>query len=254
MRNRRARLRRRRGITLIEMLLAVTLVSMLSVGILYAMRIGLDAMDRTNRRFTANRRVLGAQRVATQQLANMIPALASCTGRRDIPGAVFFLGEPTSIRFVSSYTLEEAARGYPRIVEYLVIPGDRGLGVRLVMNEIPYTGPPSLMPYCAGSSVDGTWQGPALSLTPVAPGPRPFVLADQLAYCRISYLRTEPRTGQQVWQPNYRGAVLPSGVRIEMAPLAPRPAELQMGTITVPIRVNRTGHQQYVDIEPEENQ
>ena len=52
-----------------------------------------------------------------------------------------FQGDPQTMRFVSSYSLTEAARGLPRLLEYQVIPGEDGNSVRLVVNEIVYTGP-----------------------------------------------------------------------------------------------------------------
>ena len=47
------------------------------------------------------------------------------------------------MRFVSSYSLQQGARGLPRILEFQVIRGEEGKGVRLVVNEQPYTGPRS---------------------------------------------------------------------------------------------------------------
>src|SRR4051794_15024198 len=38
------------GVTLIELLVAITLLSLLSVGMLFAMRVGLNAMGKTNER------------------------------------------------------------------------------------------------------------------------------------------------------------------------------------------------------------
>jgi prepilin-type N-terminal cleavage/methylation domain-containing protein len=115
------RRRRRGGVTLIELLIAVTLVGLLTMGILFAMRVGLGAMDAVERKFAGGRRVVGAQRVLDQQIAGLIPVQIQCGGPREVP-ALFFQGERYAMRFVSSYTLEEGARGYPRVVEYLVMP------------------------------------------------------------------------------------------------------------------------------------
>ncbi len=246
--------RRRRGFTLIEMLIAVTLVSLLATGMLYAMRLGFGALDQTNRKFTDNRRVLGSLRVLNQQLANAIPAQVSCSGRPVDLSPPFFQGSAGTLQFVSSYTLEEAARGYPRIVEYLVIPGDaaRGGGVRLVMQETPYTGPYALAAYCTGVTPDPIYRAPMAILRPPQLGPRPFVIADQLAYCRISYQRAHPVTFIRDWQPEYRAAALPAAVRIEMAPLRPDPSRAQLATTTIPLRVTRTTFDPYADIDPQQ--
>src|ERR687889_557920 len=75
-RKRAAKRRSERGLTLIEVLIAVTLVSLLSVGILFAIRVGLNAMGRSNARLNENRRVAGAYRVLVQQIEGLIPVIA----------------------------------------------------------------------------------------------------------------------------------------------------------------------------------
>ena len=45
------------------------------------------------------------------------------------------------MRLVSTFSLQQAWRGQPQILELFVIPGEDGNGVRLVVNEIPYAGP-----------------------------------------------------------------------------------------------------------------
>ena len=226
----------RLGVTLMELMIAVMLVSLLSVGILYSLRFGLDTLNHTTERLMANRRVLGAQRILDQQLAGTLPVALSCGGQNG-PATVFFQGQPSGMRMVSRYTLEEAARGYPRIVEYTVIAGERGVGVRLVVNEFLYTGPASLIPFCGGMGVA------------MQTGSRPFVVADKLAGCRFSYLLEDPRTKRRAWSEAFAGKTAPAAIRIEMLPLEPHPAQLQMTTMTFPIHVNPDAAERYADIE-----
>lgn len=249
----RLKRRRQRGVTLIEMLVAVTLVSLLSTGLLYAMRLGINALEQTNRKFTDNRRALGSLRVLNQQLAAIIPAQVSCKGT-SLDGdlaPIFFRGARTSAQFVTGYTLEEAGRGYPRIVEYFVVPGEaaRGGGFRLVMQESPYTGPQSLSVYCSGTGMDPLHRAPVSLLRPPTLGARPFVIADQLAYCRISYQRVHPATFQRDWADAHAGAALPAAIRIEMAPLRPDAARVQLSTTTIALRVTRNTYEAYADID-----
>jgi len=51
------------GVTLIEVLIAITLLSLLTTGMLFAMRVGLMAFSKTDTKLMDNRRVVGAQRV-----------------------------------------------------------------------------------------------------------------------------------------------------------------------------------------------
>jgi prepilin-type N-terminal cleavage/methylation domain-containing protein len=243
----------RAGVTLLEVLIAVTLVSLLSAGMLMAIRGGIQTLELTNSRIAANRRVLGAQRAIDQQLSGLIPVPATCGGGppgqpAGPTGLVFLQGDPESLRLVTSHSLEEAGRGYPRILEYAIIPGREQEGVRLIANEYLYTGPDSLAFFCLGVEQVGQ----RLRLRPVEPNPRSFVLADRLARCSLSYQVRDPKTGQPVWLPIYSGIQPPLAIRIQMVPLDEDRARLRMGTITVPIRVTRDLKRVYKDIDDPE--
>jgi prepilin-type N-terminal cleavage/methylation domain-containing protein len=232
--------RARAGVTLMELLIAVSLVALLSTGIVFAMRVGLTALDRSSALLEANRKVAGVQRVIERQVAGFMPVVADC---RSAPGApaerrMFFHGEPQAMRFVSSYSLEEAARGYPRILEYLVIPGENGRGVRLVVNELLYSGPESTGALCLG--------GTPPRYPPVTASPRSFVLADRLAYCRLAYQEAMPMPQPRRWTGAWISPELPVALRFEMAPLE-RGGGLALGTITLPIRASRSAQLWYAD-------
>jgi prepilin-type N-terminal cleavage/methylation domain-containing protein len=237
--------RSRAGVTLMELLIAISLVSLLSVGILMAIRVGLNAMEKANSRLMGNRRVVGAQRVLEQQIAGFMAVAADCRPAPDAPPVRmgFFQGEPDSMRFVSSYSLQEASRGYPRILEYQVIPGENNEGVRLVVNELLYTGPLSTGALCLGPGPPD--QG--LRFRPIEVGPQSFVLADRLAFCRFSYQELRPPPELRRWVPRWVTRQLPVAVRIEMAPLQPDPARLPLLTFTAPIHVDKNPLTQYAD-------
>src|SRR5262249_54343317 len=122
---------------------------------------------------------------------------------------LFFQGEPQSMRFVSSYSLQEASRGIPRILEFQVIPGDRGKGVRLVVNETLYSGPASAGFFCLGRFL----------FRPIEVGPRSFVLADKLSYCHFAFQNAPPPPAPGEWRTTWDVDHWPSAIRIDMAPL-----------------------------------
>ncbi|MCW5981457.1 MAG: hypothetical protein KIT09_25450 [Bryobacteraceae bacterium] len=233
------------GVTLMELLIAVSLVSLISAGILMAMRVGLNAMEKTNNRLLDNRRVAGVQRVLEQQIAGFMAVTADCRLNPNAPPVKvpFFQGEPQSMRFVSSHSLEEAARGYARILEYQVIPLETGEGVRLVVNELLYTGPDSTGILCIGMRPGA----PTALFRPIKIGPYSFVLADRLAYCRFSYQERLPPPEWRRWTPVWVKPELPSALRIDMAPLEPEPARLPRLALTVPLRVSKNAMLQYED-------
>ncbi len=240
-----------RGVTLIELLIAVSLLSLLSVGMLMALRVGLNALDKANSKLIANRRAAAVQSILESQIANLMPVTAACpSGQPGSPPAQtpFFEGQPQSMRFVSSYSLEEAARGYPRILELAVIPGENNRGVRLIVNEYQYTGPLS-----AGASCLGFIENPAPGIPrapqfrAIEPGPRSFVLADRLAFCRFAFMEVMPPPEFTRWHPEWRFPKWPGAVRIEMQSLDPDPTRVPLAGLTVPIHVNRWPNTLYAD-------
>jgi prepilin-type N-terminal cleavage/methylation domain-containing protein len=234
----------RRGITLLEVLIAITLLSLLSVGMLMAMRIGLSAFRRTNDHLMENRRVAGAQRILEEQILGLIPVTAACAPDGG-PGVRFgyFGGAADSLRLVSAFSLQGAWRGRPQILEMFVIPGEQGRGVRLVVNETPYTGPADAGSRCVGMAEGAVPRFPA----PVA-RPSTFVLADALAQCRFSYLGASAKPDEpDIWTATWNRKGWPKAVRVEMVPLGAEPARLQPITVTAPVRIFRNPELPYVD-------
>jgi general secretion pathway protein J len=237
-----------RGVTLVELLVAVTLLALLSVAMFGAMRIGLTSFLRADDKLMANRRAAGAQRILNEELEGLIPVLTSCgsaaTGSANrMP---FFQGEPSAMRLVSTFSLQEGARGRPQILEMQVIPGDT-TGVRLVVNEIPYKGPEGGGLPCVPRSGGGPPQ-----FAPIQIGPQSFVLADKLAYCRLSYLvpaRDPGRPGS--WSGSWSSAsAWPMAIRVEMAPLQADASRVQPITVTAPIHLHRNPELPYEDRQP----
>ncbi len=229
------------GVTLMELLIAVLLLSLLSVGLLFALRIGLNTYSKTQTKLMDNRRVAGAQRILEQELEGLVPVVAPCGVGTEGGGTPvrFFQGEPEIMRLVSTFSLQGAWRGRTQILEIFVIPGAEGRGVRLVVNEIPYQGPQAAGHMCLG---------PGKFFPPNA-GPDSFVLADKLAFCRFAYLdRPQDLNVPLRWLPRFAAApTWPQGVRIEMAPMDPDASRLQPISIVAPIRVLRSPEIAYGD-------
>jgi prepilin-type N-terminal cleavage/methylation domain-containing protein len=241
--------RSRAGVTLLELLIAVSLLSLLSAGVLMALRVGINAMGKANTRLMDNRRMSGVQRILEGQLAGFIPVVAECMPGGDRPPVEmpFFGGEQQSMRFVSAYSLGEAWRGYARILEFQVIPGENNTGVRLVVNEHLYTGARGAGQFCLGPMYDAALGLQVPRFRPIEVGPRSFVLADRLAFCRFSYREIAPPPVGERWVQRWIAPVWPTAVRIEMAPLSLDASRLQPLTITAPVRITRDPRMLYAD-------
>ena len=241
---------RESGVTLMEMLISVVLLSFLSVGILFAMRVGLQSMDKANTRLMSNRRVVGSQRVLEQQIRGLMLVSADCSQGPGMPMTArvpFFQGQPQVMRLVSNYSLEEASRGLPRILEFMVIPGAESKGVRLVVNEYLYSGPRSTGAFCFGVGPDPATGLLGTIFRPAEPNPRSFVIADKLAYCRFVYLELMPPPIFPRWLPLWIKQELPNAIRVEMAPLELGPSSLHVMSVTLPVRIDRDPKKIYAD-------
>jgi prepilin-type N-terminal cleavage/methylation domain-containing protein len=218
---------RQRGVTLIELMIAVTLVAAISTGMLMSIRTALAVLQKTDHRITANRRVVAANRILYREIADVIPAIGNC-------GAVFH-GNSQSLRLVTSYSIGQGSRGAPQVVQIAVVPGSLG-GLRLIANESPYYGPVTTMQFC-GEDV------PPPQLTPQS-----FILADRLVSCQISYkghLQDSVLNGP--WIQRWITPDLPAVVHIDVIPMAADPADLPLVSVTVPLPINREVMSAYVD-------
>ena len=233
------------GVTLIEILIAVSLLSLLSVGVLVAMRIGFNTMDKVDSRLISNRRVSYARRILENEIAGYTYTMADWRPRPEVPPVQlpFHQWEPQTMRFVTSYSLQDAWRGRPQIAAFQVIPAADGKGVRLIVNESPYTGQAQ-----AGEMIASMEPTGAVNFVPVVPGPQSFVLADRLEYCRFAYLEPKFEPPFQIWRPDWvQPRLLPQGIRIDMAPLDATPPDLHVSSVTVPLNVNRIPETIYAD-------
>jgi hypothetical protein len=241
-------MRRSAGITLLELLIAVTLLSVLSVAMMLSMRIGISALGRTNTKLMENRRVAGSQRVLEQQLEGLIPIAAPCgaKGANATDRFAMISGQPNGLTMVSSFSLQEASRGRPQVLQFFSAPAEDG-GVRLLVNEMPYTGLFGIAQMCVGvePAEDG---GHIVHFGAPSSGGNSFVLADHLRSVRFEYLAPAKKPGEPgIWTPVWNGPEWPSGIRIEMWPLEPSPARLQPVTVTAPIYINRNPGVVYED-------
>lgn len=237
-----SRKNRQRGVTLIELMISVSLVAVISVGMLFAVRTSALAYEKTGARLRANREQVSRTQILARELGGAMPVLSLC----GVNMTSYFTGAPDSLRMISSYSIAEGSRGYPQILEFRVLRSPAA-GVQLVVVEHPYTGPSSTTPFCdpSGAAVSGFSAGDG----PAGTAPPPFVLADGLASCEFSYHQPIDRLAYQDtgWVPVWTRNVLPAGIRVELKPLTAAGGELPPVNVTVPLRVDRDPYLGYDD-------
>ena len=222
------------GLTLIEILVAVTLLALLSAGIVGALSMSAGAWSQTRERLTLDRRIATANQLLYAQFAAITPVLMQPPRITGAPQAPFFHGEPQQMRFVSSYSIETGARGGLSIVELNVQSAREGL--RLVLTQSPYRGPLSTGRFATGVDRGGP-NGLRILFSPVRPRSDSLIVADQLEHCTFEYQR-EPRSmaDDAEWLPFWGDPnQLPAGVRVHIKPAKSEP-RLQPVSITAELR------------------
>ena len=225
-----------RGVTLLEMMIAVSLVAMLSTGMMMALRTSVQAYEKTGKRLEENRRTMGSSQILFNQISSAMAVMALCPVNGGPPtGTSFLSGSATQLRLVSSYSIAEGARGTPQVVQYDVVSGESGT-VRLVVRELIYTGPQSTTAAC-------TREAAGVRST------ESYVLADRLAFCRFLYHEPYDLNAfiETEWLPVWDRPFLPAAIRVEMKAAAAPAGGLPALGLTVPLHVTRDPFAQYED-------
>ena len=126
-----------RGMTLVEILIAITLLSLLSTAVLVAMRLGFSTMDKTDTHLVHNRRVANTRRIIENEIAGFTYSIARFQPEpRTRIDVSFAEWTPREMRFVTAYSLEGAWRGRLQIAVLGIIPGADNRGVH-VYGDVP---------------------------------------------------------------------------------------------------------------------
>ena len=181
----------------------------------------MNAMEKANARLMDNRRMAGVQRILEQEIAGFMPVMATCLSGasrrpRRCPSSRASRGP---CGWYPPIRCADAWRGYPQILEFQVIPGARGEGVRLVVNEHLYTGPPAAGAFCFGTGSTSSLEWPSRCSGRSPWGPvRSFWRTGWRSAVSLIAKRRPPPVGER-WVERWIMPRWPSAVRIEMAPI-----------------------------------
>ena len=181
------------GFTLLELLVSITVVSLLALTILFAWRVAAAAWQRANDRLARQRTVLATHQLLQEQMASLVayPVRAPGGGLE-----LFFQGEPGAARFVSRYSLAHRTRsGFYRI-EYK-IEEQAGGTRRLLMNEYPVTSREELGDLIAGVEMNSGRR--LLQFRPFEERPETTTLLEGLEECRFEYYPAAALSQPAVW-------------------------------------------------------
>jgi len=219
-RHRRRPMHPETGMTLIEVVVAVTLLGLLSTGLVMSFQMGVDAWRDTRDRLTVDRRIATANQILNSALVGMIPIKGAAPDGPDARGRrfLFFQGEPHSMRFVTSFSVTEGMRGGLQVIELQVVssPGGR----RILLNQSPFMGPLALARFVDGFFNDPDLGGTRPRYRPIVPYATSLVIVDELEDCSFWYLeRPRGRDPVTTWLPVWtKLRELPEAVAINVLP------------------------------------
>lgn len=219
-----------RGFTLMELLVSMTVISLLAVTILFGWRIAAGAWGRANELVEEQRRVAAIQQLLATQMAEMTPVTP---WRRQGNATVFFQGERQTARFLSRYSLGSRSRSGLFRVEYRIADGNDGTQ-QLVLKEIPVSNPNELGVLRIGSEPGP--EGVLLRFAPFERTARTRVLLEELTEAHFEYYRPTRSLGPGGWVSEWRaqGNELPRAMAIRFN-TRPVPNRLQPATIIAAI-------------------
>lgn len=225
------------GLTLIEVLVALSLLALVSVSLVTATGAGLQTWLTARDAMLLDRRVADGNAQLLAAIGGMVPMPVTAAREQGGPFP-FFQGEAQMMRFVTAHSTIHRGRGGFRLLAIRVVSGVEGL--ELIVEESPC--PDS---YSLGALVenparqsDGSVRG-RLVLAREFKREDAWTVADRLAHCRFTYLRGgDGRNRSSVWLSrwdDWQG--LPRAVRIELvARTTARPtARLQPRRVTAAV-------------------
>ena len=219
------------GITLLELLVSMTIVSLLATTALFAWRVGSSAWLKASERLEKDRTVLAVHQLVEEQMASMVPYQAWTTsGGRE----VLFQGEPQTARFVSRYSLARRAASGLYLIEYQV--AEQADGTRqLLLNESPVWGNEELGTLLAGA--ESRPEGVVQKFQPFERGPQTVTLIEGLQECRFEYYRTPGPNQPGTWTDQWivRSGEVPQAMRMH-AVAAAGSGEVKPETMVAAVR------------------
>ncbi len=173
-----------RGVTLIELLVAITLLGFVSLGLLFAMRTGVGAWQRANNRMAADRQVIAAGDLIATQLGSARAQYLGWGQREQRIALLYFEGRQDRLRFATDYSVASRNRGGVWLAEYWFEHNARN-ECRLMYNERPWR---EDIAQATVAEVVQNQNGQQFAFRPAVAGPATRVLYTGLHDCSFEYL------------------------------------------------------------------
>jgi len=208
-------MRTQRGVTLIELLVVITLLGLVSLGLLFAMRVGVSSWQRANARMSADRAVVAANDLLSAQLGGASARMVGWGQRENRIAFVYFEGRPDRLRFLTDYSVASRTRGGVWLAEYW-FESNAAKECRLLYNETNWRSDDD-----AASTIEsGSYAADGLHVNfrAAVPGLSTRILYTGLYNCSFEYLIETPNL-PVYWGQSWPGdpRLLPHAVAVRFA-------------------------------------
>ncbi len=233
------------GVTLIELLVALTLLGLISTALLAALSSAVNGWRVTSQQISVSRNTSNLNAVLHSAITSLVPY-------RPAPSAnqggqlLFFQGDFQVMCWISTFSPRRGARSGLRLLAFRVVSDSSG--VHLILSDKPCPDPQGLRQLVTGiapNSLPGT--APQLHFMPVVQETDSMTLAENLSACNFRYLRKTllPKESTQwvsKWTDRER---LPLAVQIEISDSNREglPGRLRHITVTSQIPAALTGRE-----------
>ncbi len=193
------------GFTLLEMIIAVTLVAMMAVSLWGVFRIGIRSWSRGTEFIDTNQRHRSILDMVQKQIASTFGVFTQSDPQLGVPSTLYFTGTGDSLRFVSLNSLRFQESPGLTLVIYEVAPDANG-GFSLVEKESRYLGQVTDQEAAASQST-------------------PTPVFDNLSSCVFQYFDAGDEDASSEWVAEWDGGDrgrLPKAVSISMISRDPR--------------------------------
>ncbi|MFN8005686.1 MAG: prepilin-type N-terminal cleavage/methylation domain-containing protein [Terriglobia bacterium] len=204
------------GFTLMELLVSLTIMSLLAVAIHYGFRIGLRAWERGDQRVSRLSALNTAADLLNRQLASMVPYYSRQNIDETPYELLVYQGTDVGIRFVSTFSADGRGSAGLRLVEYLSIPEEGGTTYSFLINETPFQDDESLGATLV-SRLEKKEDGSVLpEFLPIQPTKTSIHLLEGLESVKFAYFEI-PKKARASFDSSFRprGSYLPAAVELK---------------------------------------
>ena len=203
------------GFTLMELLVSITLMSLVAVAIHSGFRLSLSSWEKSERALQRQRTLQFVLDLITRQVGSMVPFYS----RQQLDGTpvdvLLFHGSAQGMRFVSSFSSEARAADGLRLVEYFLADSPTGEGKALMMNETALPESSGLLGKVFSSFSRGEDNYVVPAFSSFVAGPNSVVLAQDLIQAQFEYPRKAK--DEEVPPPGTSNVLLPGSEGMLMA-------------------------------------